>query len=155
MAIYNIFEKEEEFEEEAQHISELSQSFGEEHSQEEKKSFILKDHLFSTIAARLFFFLLMLLDILWGVFSFVRLILLTTLSLLAGFHSQILRKVLSRAYLNFKRSLVCAIALFVAIFCPALGVMFACSYFLMYDKEGIDEVVPSVLRSQFKEFFAH
>ncbi len=154
MAIYNIFEKEEEFEEEALHINESSQSSGEKHAQE-KKPFILKDHLFSTIAARLFFFFLMILDILWGVFSFVRLLLLTALSMLAGFRSQILRKIISKAYLDLKRSLVCAIALFVAVFCPALGVMFACSYFLMYDKEGIDEIVPSVLRSQFKEFFAY
>jgi hypothetical protein len=55
-------------------------------------------------------------------------------------------------WLSFKRSLVCAIALFVAIFAPALGIMFSCMYFLMYDKSGVDEVVPASLRDQFKDF---
>ena len=37
-------------------------------------------------------------------------------------------------------------SLIVAIVSPALGTMFACTYFLMYDKKGIDEVVPSILQ---------
>jgi len=31
--------------------------------------------------------------------------------------------------------------------------MVACTYFLMYDKKGIDEVVPGPIRAQFKELF--
>jgi hypothetical protein len=31
--------------------------------------------------------------------------------------------------------------------------MIACTYFVMYDKEGIEEVVPASLQEQFKEFF--
>ena len=42
---------------------------------------------------------------------------------------------------------------FVAIFSPSLGIMFSCTYFLMYDKAGIDEIVPSALQDQFKGFF--
>ncbi|MCH9613232.1 MAG: hypothetical protein SP1CHLAM54_02300 [Chlamydiia bacterium] len=128
MAIYNLHEKDD---------------LDEEIKAESKSS------SFSSLAARIFFFLLLIADIVWGVYAVCLLILTTTLSLLSGFK---IKRLQQKAFLRFKRSLVCAFALFVAIFSPALGVMFACTYFLMYDKDGIDEIVPSVLRDQFKEF---
>ena len=59
----------------------------------------------------------------------------------------------SHAWVSLRRSLVCGVSLFIALFSPAFGIMIACTYFLMYDKSGIEEVVPSSLQSQFKEFF--
>jgi hypothetical protein len=58
-----------------------------------------------------------------------------------------------KAWVSLRRSLVCGVSLFIALFNPAFGIMIACTYFLMYDKSGIEEVVPSSLQSQFKEFF--
>ncbi|MBI3236532.1 MAG: hypothetical protein HYZ48_02320 [Chlamydiales bacterium] len=58
-----------------------------------------------------------------------------------------------RMWLTVKRSLVCGLSLFITLFSPAFGIMIACTYFLMYDKTGIEEVVPASLQSQFKEFF--
>jgi hypothetical protein len=54
---------------------------------------------------------------------------------------------------SIKRSFVCALALLVALFSPAFGIMIACTYFLMYDKAGMEEVVPSSIQSQFKDMF--
>jgi hypothetical protein len=45
------------------------------------------------------------------------------------------------------------LALLIALLSTGFGIMIACTYFVMYDKEGIDEVVPSSLREHFKEFF--
>ena len=56
------------------------------------------------------------------------------------------------AWVSLRRSLVCGVSLLIALFSPAFGIMIACTYFLMYDKSGIEEVVPSSLQSQFKEF---
>jgi len=54
---------------------------------------------------------------------------------------------------NMKRAAVCLIALLVALFSPALGIMFSCLYFMVYDKLGIDEIIPTSVKDQFKEFF--
>ena len=86
-------------------------------------------------------------------------LLLFTSSLLAnlvtGFKFLKCKKIFLKKWLNIKRFLVCGLSLIVAIVSPALGTMFACTYFLMYDKKGIEEVVPSILQDQFKEFFKH
>ena len=157
MAIYNIFD----YTEKAQaklssknaqktmekiELAEAKVGFGEE---AETK----KDRFFSSLAARLFFLLLFVVDILWGVYV----ILLSCLSLLLNAVTlgkvALFRRFLSKSFLSLKRFLVCGLSLFVALISPALGIMFACTYFLMYDKEGIEEVVPSSLQAQFKEFF--
>ena len=52
-----------------------------------------------------------------------------------------------------RRALVCGLSLLIAICSPAFGIMVACTYFLMYDKEGIEEVVPASLQDQFTSFF--
>jgi len=62
-------------------------------------------------------------------------------------------KLQSKCWLAIKRSFVCALALMTAVFSPAFGIMIACTYFLMYDKTGIEEIVPESLQDQFREFF--
>jgi len=112
-----------------------------------------KDRFFSSLAARLFFLLLLVVDVLWGIYSVARFMLTLALFTLTFGKANPIRQILARAWLSCKRAIVCAIALMVAIFSPALGIMFSCMYFLMYDKAGIEEIVPSSLQDQFKEFF--
>lgn len=112
-----------------------------------------KDQIFSALAARFFFVLLLVADLLWGVYSIFMLILKSSLHLVSFCRFSFLSRAVAHSWLSVKRSIVCAISLFIAIFTPALGIMFSCMYFLMYDKTGVDEVVPSSLRDQFKELF--
>lgn len=112
-----------------------------------------KDRLFSAILARLFFVLLFLGDCLWIIYALVLFTMsgvgmLLSLGKVKGFS-----KLNATAWLTIKRALVCGISLFIALFNPAFGIMIACTYFLMYDKSGIEEVIPSSLRSQFSDFF--
>jgi len=111
----------------------------------------LEGRVFSSIAARLFFFMLFIADVAWGVFNCVLFVASSIGSLLTGFKLSKLKGYLRRRWLNIKRACVCGVSLFVALFSPALGMMFAYTYFLMYDRKGIEEVVPSVLREHFKE----
>lgn len=111
-----------------------------------------KSHFFSVLAARLFFFLLLIGDILWlcyaiALFAFSAIGAILTLS-----RFKLFNELMGNAILTIKRALVCGISLMVALFSPAFGIMIACTYFLMYDRVGIEEVVPSSLQSQFKEF---
>jgi predicted PurR-regulated permease PerM len=112
-----------------------------------------RDHIFSTIAVRLFFLLLFVADILWGIYACFLLVLTSVLSMITLFQIKPILDAFAKAYLSLKRALACGIALLIALFSPSFGIMVACTYFLMYDKEGIDEVVPSSLQSQIKEFF--
>lgn len=102
-----------------------------------------KKSFFSVVAARCFFFLLLVANIAWGIYTIAAL----------GISLFGLKRLRVKSWLNVKRFLVCTNALLVALISPALGIMFACSYFLMYDKAGIDEIVPALLRDQFKVFF--
>ncbi len=111
------------------------------------------DRLFSAIAARLFFFLLLIADLIWGIYSLIACIAKMSLCIASFFQIHPLRRSFLRSYLSFKRAVVCGLALIIALFSPALGIMFSCMYFLMYDKTGVDEVVPNSLREQFKELF--
>lgn len=113
-----------------------------------------RDRFFSSLAARFFFLLLLVADLFWGVYIVAVILIASTFSCLTCFKISFLNRLLAKFYLSLKRFLVGGLSLFVAMISPALGIMFACTYFLMYDKEGIDEVVPSSLRGQFKEFFA-
>ncbi|MBS0620127.1 MAG: hypothetical protein JSS61_01535 [Verrucomicrobia bacterium] len=112
-----------------------------------------RDRFFSSLAARLFFGLLLVADLLWACYAS----LLWTGALLFDcatlFKKEQYRKLRARAWLSLRRALVCGISLFIALFSPAFGIMVACTYFLMYDKSGVEEVVPASLQSQFKEFF--
>lgn len=157
MAIYNIFDLSEKESsklesEEAQktiekiELAEAKLGFHQEKSQ-------VKDRFFSSLAARLFFVLLLIADVGFGLYTIVLLSLYLALNLMTGFKVSALRRLLAKSFLNIKRFLICFLALFVATMSPALGIMFACTYFLMYDKEGIEEIVPTSLQEQFKEFF--
>lgn len=112
-----------------------------------------KDRFFSAIAARFFFFLLLIADLIWGIYSFSLLLIKTALVFITIGKVSTFKKSCAYSYLNTKRAIVCAIALFTALFSPALGIMFSCMYFLMYDKNGINEVVPTSLKEQFEELF--
>jgi len=112
-----------------------------------------KSSFFSSLAARLFFFLLLLGDLLWMTYGVVLLFVSTIGALITRGRTPLCIELRQNAWLTVKRSLVCAISLFIALFSPAFGIMIACTYFLMYDPQGVEEVVPSSLQSQFKEFF--
>ncbi|MGE0197885.1 MAG: hypothetical protein AB7N99_07490 [Simkaniaceae bacterium] len=150
MAIYDIFEHVEKRAELGEDTIDLSYHISEMKLGGKEK--VPESHIFSSIAARFFFFMLLLADIAWGIFNIGVFILALMGNVLTGFKLFKLKKYFHRRWLNIKRSFVCGVSLFVALFSPALGTMFACTYFLMYDKKGIDEVVPSVLQDQFREF---
>jgi hypothetical protein len=112
-----------------------------------------KGQFFSALAARFFFFLLLIADLIWGIWNVCLFSVKMALCLLTFGQVSFLTKTLAKSWLSLKRSIVCFIALFVAIFSPALGIMFSCMYFLMYDRSGVDEVVPASLRDQFRDLF--
>ena len=113
----------------------------------------VKGRLFSSLAARLFFVVLLIADIAWGLFSISLFILKFSINCITLFVSRPLRDSMRSSWLSVTRSAVCMMALIIAIFSPPLGIMFACLYFLMYDKSGVEEIVPSSLRDQFHDFF--
>lgn len=139
MAIYELFDREnpEEFIEEFQQASEEKQ----------------KGHFFSSLVTRFCFLLLLLADLAWLVYNTGVLILFAFAHLLTGRKMGWLEKRVQKCALNFRRSLVCGLALIVGLFSPPFGIMVACTYFLMYDKAGMEEVVPTPLQSQLKDIF--
>ncbi len=147
MAIYDIFEPEEEPDEQ-----QLELDLPQEQPPEEE-AYSKRDRLFSTLVARLFFFLLLIADAAWIAYS----VALFSLCLLGYFLSlckvPFFKESAGGFWVSIKRSFVCGVSLFLALFSPAFGIMVACTYFLMYDKAGIEEVVPASLQAQFKEFF--
>ncbi|MDJ0651857.1 MAG: hypothetical protein QNJ27_02460 [Simkaniaceae bacterium] len=153
MPIYDIFEHVEQQKERGNTKPELSTHISDMTLGGKNGALEEKGQLFATIAARLFFFMLLLTAIVWGFYTIALFFFCLPFNLLTGFKIHKLKKFSLRRYLNIKRAGISAIALIVALFSPALGTMIACSYFLMYDKKGIEEVVPSVLQDQFQEFF--
>jgi hypothetical protein len=158
MAIYNIFdynekEIEEKLNNEASGPRIDPSAFTSNHIDKGFAKESEKSNIFSALAARFFFFLLLIADVLWGVYSLFAVIVKTTLHILTFAQISSLKKSLGRSFLSLKRAIVSAIALMIAIFSPALGIMFSCMYFLMYDKSGVDEVVPASLRDQFRLLF--
>jgi len=107
---------------------------------------------FSSLAARLFFFALLLGDLVWLCYTCARIALLLPLSIVTAFKIPLFNALISVVYLALKRGLISFISLFVSLFSPALGIMFACTYFLMYDRAGVKEIVPSSLQAHFHEF---
>jgi hypothetical protein len=112
-----------------------------------------RDRFFSAFAARLFFGLLLIGNLVWACYAILRFSFCMLGRLLTGGNVGYFKSAGEKAWVSLRRSLVCGVSLFIALFSPALGIMIACTYFLMYDKSGIEEVVPSSLQSQFKEFF--
>jgi len=115
----------------------------------EKKGIALWEPILSSISSRLFFVLLFALDLLWLVFSCIKIIVYALLRLALIGSSTAPRIGLAKGLLSLKRSLVCAVSLAVAFFSPGFGVMIGCAYFLMYDKQGIEDVIPGSLKEQF------
>jgi len=111
-----------------------------------------KDRFFSSLTARLLFLVLLIGDMLWALYAFslFSLTLLINLCTLFKLSSPVFQ--MQKQWTALKRSTVCGVALLVSLFSPALGIMIACTYFLMYDKTGIQEVVPTSLQEQFQEF---
>lgn len=112
-----------------------------------------RDKILSACMARLFFLVLFCADIFWIAYSVMRFVLFSLLHPVFLCKSEYVRKKLFKSTLSLKRSLVCALSLFIALFCPGFGILVGCAYFLMYDREGIEEVVPISLREQFQDFF--
>jgi len=161
MAIYNIFdfcEKEDKNSAKKEHAYKEESSFDpsifrlhssdKDNDKEDKKS-----SFFSAVAARFFFFFLLIADLFWGIYSLIFFFITMLLCCVTFFRLSPIKASLSRSYINVKRAIVCALALVVAIFSPALGIMFSCMYFLMYDREGVDEIVPTSIRDQFRVLF--
>lgn len=111
-----------------------------------------KDRFFSSLTARVLFFLLFIGDICWGIYSFCMLLMMGPLNLLTGKKIGFLNRFMQKRWISLKRSGICGVSLFISLFSPALGIMIACTYFMMYDKQGIQEVVPRSLQDQFQEF---
>lgn len=120
--------------------------------EEQQPALSVKDRFFSSLTARLLFLLLFLADLLWVVYSITIWLAASLLNWVTFRQTEIFSQVARKQAVAAKRSLICAVSLFVALFSPALGIMIACTYFLMYDKMGIQEVVPSSLQEQFQEF---
>jgi polyferredoxin len=111
-----------------------------------------KDRFFSSLTARLLFLVLLVGDVLWAAYSFSLVALTSLINLLTFFKLSSSVSQMKKRWIALKRSAVCGVALLVSLFSPALGIMIACTYFLMYDKTGIQEVVPTSLQDQFQEF---
>lgn len=120
----------------------------------EEKSTASWEPFFSSLCARFFFLLLMAFDILWLSYVLFKLTIYVLLHVSFFGTSETIRGRLVKNWISLKRALICALSLFLALFSPAFGIMVGCTYFLMYDKQGIEEVVPSSLREQFKDLFA-
>jgi hypothetical protein len=145
MAIYDFSKAEKE-------LPQRAQTVGEGVLHETPAPSSRRDQLFAATAARLFFLLLLVADVLWICFALAKLAFsMVGYSVTAG-KVVYFKELSERAWVALRRSFVCGVSLMLALFSPAFGVMVACTYFLMYDKTGIEEVVPSSLQSQFKEF---
>lgn len=157
MAIYDIFDYDRsEMEKEAfypEFLNEQAAKGEEPQATMHQTQFSKRDRFFSSLTARLFFLLLLTADILWFFYAAILFVVSGVLRLMTLFKVSFLNTLNARMWLTIKRSLVCGLSLFITLFSPAFGIMIACTYFLMYDKTGIEEVVPASLQSQFKEFF--
>lgn len=150
MAIYDLFELEGRPEKES-HIPHSPQEVSPEVSSPSLAG--KKERIFSAVAARLFFLILFAADVIWF-FGALLVFLFSALGYgVTGGKIAMFSKLNERMRLTIKRSLVCGVSLLITLFSPAFGIMIACTYFLMYDPKGIEEVVPSSLQSQFKEYF--
>ncbi len=112
-----------------------------------------KQTIISLISTRLIFFFLWIVNLFWLVLALLAVGLFSLLQVMTCFQSKAVQGYFNRSLKQLKRSGVCLIALLIALFNPALGIMFSCLYFMMYDKMGIDEIIPPSLKEQFKEFF--
>lgn len=139
MAIFQLFDEEKK--------QGFTETFDQADVQGEKKG---KSQLFSTLVTRFCFLLLFIADSAWLVYNGLMLLVSIFFFALSGGKKG---KLLKKFALHFRRSAVCGLALLIGLFSPPFGIMVACTYFLMYDKAGMEEVVPASLQAQFKEIF--
>lgn len=138
MAIHELFEKE---------------SPKQEVFDEFVKEKVTKGYFFSTLLTRFCFFLLIVADLIWFMWSVFAFLFFLVLNLVTFSRFSFINRSFMKSLLSFRRSIVCGLALFIGLFSPPFGIMVACTYFLMYDKSGMDEVVPAPLQAQFKDIF--
>jgi hypothetical protein len=112
----------------------------------------VRSQIFSAATARLLFLLLFAADLLWICYSFLVFLFSSVGHGVTRGRTDYFKNLFERSWITLRRSIVCGVSLMVALFSPAFGIMIACTYFLMYDKSGIEEVIPASLQSQFKEF---
>lgn len=112
-----------------------------------------KSSLVSSILSRLFFAALLALDFGWAIYALVLLTCGTLGRVVTLSRIECFSRWQNKGWIALKRSLVCALALVAAICSPAFGIMIACTYFLMYDRNGIEEIIPGSLQDQFRDFF--
>lgn len=148
MAIYNIFDHVEK-----DQITQTSSSIDREEIPKEERYRL--DRFFSAVTARLFFIFLFFADILWGIYAIAVFSFFFLLNTITLFRSKKLILKLKSSFLSIKRFIICAFSLIIAIFSPSLGILFSCMYFMLYDRKGIEEVVPSSLREQFEDLIPH
>lgn len=148
MAIYNIFDHVEK-----DQITQNSSSIDREEVPKGQRHRL--DRFLSAITARLFFIFLFFADMLWGVYALAMFGFFFLLNTVTLYRSKILISKLRSAFLSIKRFIICAFSLIIAIFSPSLGILFSCMYFMLYDRKGIEEVVPSSLREQFEDLIPH
>lgn len=132
--------------------------FAAEKSRNEKEadaaeSALARGRFFSCLTARLFFLILFVGDLFWAVYSVCVLLISALITMVSFSRLTFFKNLLSKSWVSIKRALVCGLSLLVALFSPAFGIMIACTYFLMYDKAGMEEIVPTSIQSQFNELF--
>ena len=140
MAIYQLFDSETEECVEPSRMGEDEQKGG-------------KNQFFSTLVTRLCFFLLFVGDLAWLAYNMSLFILGLVFLLFTGGKVNRIVAMVRKRRLNVCRGAVCALALIVGLVSPPFGIMIACTYFLMYDKAGMESVVPASLQAQFKNLF--
>ena len=142
MAIYQLFEEEK------------KQHFTETFDQTDVVSSATRgNRVFATLVTRFCFLLLLVGDLAWLVYNTCLFLAFAAFFLITGGKQAHIAKCFHKALLHLRRSLVCALALLVGLFSPPFGIMVACTYFLMYDKTGMEEVVPASLQAQIKDIF--
>lgn len=112
-----------------------------------------KEKFASGFMARALFFILMIMDLGWLIFSLASVLIALSFHLCLLGRSKTTMRWMAKSFLSVRRATVCFIALTFALFCPGFGITVACAYFLMFDRSGIDECIPASLKSQFQEFF--
>ncbi len=142
MPIYDLFDHvEKRVEKESDTLADphLNEFYSQVKLEREKLSFEKEatSSLFSKVSARLFFLLLLITNTFWGISSLMQFVFGSVLFLITGGKVKSIKCFVGRKALALKRSFCCFFALLMALFSPALGTMFACSYFLMFDKKGV------------------
>ncbi|MBS0626919.1 MAG: hypothetical protein JSS09_01770 [Verrucomicrobia bacterium] len=109
---------------------------------------------FVFIGVRILSVVLLFLDVIWFGFLLLKIVLCSLLQVCYLGSSAAIQMRLIKSCILVRRSLVCALCLFVALFSPSFGITIGCVYFLMYDKQGVDEMVPTALKKQFGDMIS-